>query len=95
MSLNRCEDAFLLYLRDHPDEQRFWQARVLDAARANAPDEQRAADLERALRDYAAERARSNPVLDETLGGGRVSLRNLAEYLLRTWPPAKPAKRRP
>lgn len=93
VSLNRCEDAFLHYLRSQPDEHRFWHARVLEADRQPGPAEARTAELERALRAYAAERARSDLGLGEELGAGRISLRNLAEFLLRSWPPPRPTKR--
>jgi hypothetical protein len=93
VSLNRCEDAFLAYLRAHADEHRFWHARVLEVERLPRPLEDRTALLERELRDYAAERARSRPELADALGAGSVSLRNLAEYLLRLWPPPRPPKR--
>lgn len=93
MSLNRCEEAFLHYLRSHPDEERFWREQVLAADRGPGPAEERTAALERSLRAYAAERARSDPACGETLGAGQVSLRNLAEYLLRTWPPPRPTVR--
>jgi hypothetical protein len=93
VSLNRCEEAFLHYLRSHPDEQRFWHTRVLAAASEDGPADERTAELERALRAYAAERTRSDAAAGATLGSGQVSLRNLAEYLLRTWPPPRPVKR--
>ena len=56
MSLNRCEDAFLAYLRAHPDEQRFWTARVLETDRRGGSSDMRASALELELRAYAAER---------------------------------------
>lgn len=95
VSLNRCEEALLHYLRSNPDEQRFWHARVLAVDRSLDPREERTAELERALRAYARERARADASLDETLGAGHVSLRNLAELLLATWPPPRPAAKKP
>lgn len=95
VSLNRCEDALLRYVRDHAEEQRYWSARVLVWDRAGGELESRAAGLERELRDYAAERGRADAALREAFGAGRVSLRNLAEYLLRLWtPPRAPAAAR-
>ena len=93
MSLNRSEDALLRYLRSHPDEQRFWQARVVEIDRRPVSAESRAVELERELRQYAAERAASDPGLGEAIGAGSVSLRNLAEYLLRAWPPPRSPRR--
>lgn len=90
MSLNRCEDTLLAYLRTHPDEQRFWQARVLDVDHgSSSAREERVAALERELRAYAAERAHADAELRDAFGAGQVRLRNLAELLLATWTPPR------
>lgn len=89
VSLNRCENALLHYLRAHPDEQRFWTARVLDVDRAALSREEKSATLERELRAYAAERAMADAVLRDGLGAGRVSMRNLAEHVLALWTPPR------
>lgn len=94
VSLNRCEDALLRYVSDRPDEKRFWAARVLETDRAGGPLEARVAGLDRQLRDYAAERGRADAALVDSLGGGRVSMRNLAEHLLHLWTPPKPQPKR-
>jgi hypothetical protein len=94
VSLNRCEDALLAYLRAHPDEERFWHGRVNACDRAEGSRESRAAGLERELRAYAAERGRADPSLREALGAGTVRLRNLAEYLLAAWTPPRVAPKR-
>lgn len=92
MSLNRAEEALRHYFRSHPDEQRHWHARVLALANATAPSETRAGTLARELRAYAAERATADAALGEAFGAGSVSLRNLAELLLATWPPPRPRR---
>lgn len=89
MSLNRCENALLSYFRDHPDETRFWTARVLEIDRTPGTKESRATQLDQELRNYVAERVRANPSLIETIGSGTVSMRNFAEYLLAVWTPAR------
>jgi hypothetical protein len=94
VSLNRCEEALLRYVSDRPDEKRFWAARVLEIDRAGGALEARVAGLDRQLRDYAAERGRADAALLETFGGGRVSMRNLAEHLLHLWTPPKPQQKR-
>lgn len=94
MSLNRCEESLLHYVRDRPDEHRFWSARVLELDRGEGSAGARVATLERELRAYAVERGRADPALLDTFGGGRVSLRNLAEYLLAVWTPPRPPRRR-
>jgi hypothetical protein len=94
VSLNRCEDALLKYVRGRADEERFWRTRVLAIEGNGGPLERRAAELESDLRDYAAERARADATLQDTFGAGVVRLRNLAEYLLAVWTPPKGPKKR-
>jgi len=94
VSLNRCEDALLSYLRNHPDETRFWMARVLEIDSAPGTKDSRASLLDQELRTYVAERARADPSLIETIGAGTVSMRNFAEYLFAVWtPPREPTPR--
>jgi len=90
VSLNRCEEALLRYVSERPDEKRFWSARVLAVDGAGGALEARVAGLDRELRAYAAERGRADAALLDTVGGGRVSMRNLAEHLLHLWTPPKP-----
>jgi hypothetical protein len=94
VSLNRCEDALLRYVRTHPDEHRFWTARVLDLDRAGGSPAERTQALEGELRAYAAERIRADPGLADAFGAARTSLRNLAEHLLSAWTPPRPVKPR-
>lgn len=94
VSLNRCEETLLRYVTDRPDERRFWQARVLECDRGGGPLESRVAGLDRQLRDYAAERGRADPALQDALGNGQVSMRNLAEHLLGLWTPPRPHPKR-
>jgi hypothetical protein len=93
VSLNRAEDAVLSYMLAHADEERFWRARVLEIDRAGGALVARSNLLTRELQDYAAERAGSVAALRD-LAETRVSMRNLAEYLLFTWTPPKPAAKR-
>lgn len=95
VSLNRSEDALFDYLRAHADEERFWRSRVVELERASRSANSRAMRLANELREYALERGRANPSLEEALGAGRVSMINLAEYLLRVWttPAPRPKKR--
>lgn len=90
MSLNRCEESLLKYVRKHPDEERFWKARVLAIDEEGGPLERRAAALESELREYAAERSGTDAGLNDSFGAGVVRLRNLSEYMLAVWPPPKP-----
>jgi hypothetical protein len=95
VSLNRFEDALMRYLRAHPDELRFWKARVLEVDRVGGSLVTRSSTIERELRAYAVERAGVDRDLAEAIGAGIVSLRNLAEHLLAVWPPPRPQVRKP
>lgn len=99
MSLNRYEQALFGYWESAVDERRHWQHKVADLARspALAPGEL-ARILERELWDHLTERASHVPALrtlglSDVAGPKRVSLLNLAEYMLRLWgPPPRPRK---
>ena len=94
MSLNRYEQTMFNYWKTQPDELRHWQGKVAAAARQVAGPGEVARSLERDLWDYFAERSEHVPSLRELSPGGlrRVSLLNLAEYVLRLWGP--PVKKR-
>lgn len=95
MSLNRYEQALFSYWEKQPDERRHWHAKVLELSRAATGPGAVAKALERELWDHFVERSAHVPALRELAPGGgrRVSLLNLAEYLLRLWgPPPKPKK---
>jgi hypothetical protein len=97
MSLNRYEQTIFNYLQQQPDELRHWKSKVTAlAGLAEAPGKV-ARGLERELWDYVVERTQCVPLFRELNPEGmpRVSLLNLAEYLLRLWgPPAKVKKPR-
>jgi hypothetical protein len=93
VSLNRCEETLLRYVRAHPDELRFWTARVLEIDRRGGTPIERVHALEGEMRAYAGERARADRDIAEAFGPSRVSLRNLAEHLLATWTPPRPARK--
>lgn len=94
MSLNRYEQSLHRYLETHPDELRHWKGRVLEVAKRSAGVGENARILERELWDYFAERSSQVRELGELHHGGirRVSLQNLAEYLLRIWAPPTPKR---
>ncbi len=95
MSLNRYEQIIFDYWAAQPDERRHWQGKVEAASREAAVLGDAARALERELWDYFVERAAHVPAFRDLNTGGlrRVSLLNLAEYLLRLWgPPPKPKK---
>ena len=95
MSLNRYEQTLFDYWQNQPDERRYWQSKIVDATRVAAASGDVARRLERDLWDYFAERSQHVTCLRELNTGGlrRVSLLNLAEYLIRLWGPLPKPKR--
>jgi hypothetical protein len=97
MSLNRYEQTMFNYWQKQPDELRHWQNKVAAAATLAAGPGEVARSLERDLWDYFIERSQHVPLFRDLSPGRlqRVSLLNLAEYVLRLWgPPTKTKKPR-
>lgn len=95
MSLNKYEQTLFDYINRHPEERRYWQAKLHANTRVPGDPAGTTRALERELWEYYTERSQQVPVLRELNAGGlrRVSLLNLTEYLLRTWgPPPRPGK---
>lgn len=103
MSLNRHEHLLHDYLHAHADELRHWRDVVRREARDAADPHAASLTLERELWRYYEERAQvAEPFRDLARREGlrRVSLRNLAELLIRLWaadvlPPPDPDAPRP
>lgn len=97
MSLNRTEQTLFDYWERAVDERRHWQMRVAELTRRPgvSPDEV-ARTLERELWEHLVERTPHVPALRNLNPGGlsRMSMLNLAEYLLRLWGPPPKAKPR-
>ncbi len=92
MSLNRSEQMVHDYLQANPDEQRHWQGVVRATAERERDPHAAAAALDHDLWAYYQERAGVvSPFREEAAREGlrRISMRNLAEYLLRLWGPAR------
>lgn len=95
MSLNRYEQTLFSYWEQQPDERRHWQMKVADMTRGLAVPVEIARPLERELWDHLVERAPHVPALRALRinASQRVSLLNLAEYIVRLWGPVpKPKK---
>jgi len=96
MSLNRYEQALFDYWERALDERRHWQAKVVELTHASAQSPGEVArTLERELWDHLVERTPHVTSLRNLNAAGlsRVSLLNLAEYIIRLWgPPPKPKK---
>ena len=97
VSLNRYEQILRDYIENHPDEKRFWKARVAEVASRPGRRESQALDLNAALWDYFEERSRHESPFREIAareGLQRISMLNLSEYWIRLWgPPAGKPKR--
>lgn len=96
MSLNRYEQTIFNYWQDQPDELRHWKTKVSAVALLASEPGEPARSLERDLWEYFTERSEHVRSFRDLNAGGlrRVSLLNLAEYLLRLWGPL-PKLRKP
>ena len=92
MSLNRAEQRVFDYVQQHPDEKRHWHDKVsVISARATDPHAAAVALEEELWRYYEERSAVASPFREiaQREGLRRISLRNLAEHLLRLWAPVK------
>ena len=98
MSLNRAEQTVHDYIARHPEERRHWQEKATRLA-ALAPNDHAAADAVAAeLEANCRERAAVASEFRELAGPSRptrLTLRNLAELLVRLWTPPRPKPRPP
>jgi hypothetical protein len=92
MSLNRTEQLLFDYIQNRPEERQHWKDNVRTLVKT-VPDAHAAAvTLEGQLWRYYEERSGvAAPFLEIARREGirRISLRNLAEYLLRMWSPVR------
>jgi hypothetical protein len=92
MSLNRTEQRVFDYLQAQPDEKRYWHDKVCGVSQRARDPHVAALELEGDLWRYLEERSSvvaSFREIAQREGLQRISLRNLAEYLLRLWAPVK------
>jgi hypothetical protein len=100
MSLNRSEQQVLAYIQRNPEERHYWEQKVRAVAVAEADVHAASLVLDAQLWGYVQERARVVAEFREygpmpgSATAKRISLRNLAEYLLRMWLPPKPLPRK-
>ena len=96
MSLNRSEQLLWDYVEKHPDERQFWMHKVRQVTDLCADPYQASQRLDAELWAYFQERATVVPALKEFArpesGSPRVSMRNLAEYVMRLWIAPKPKR---
>lgn len=97
MSLNRYEQMLSDYIESHPEEKRYWLARVLDLGNSGIRREEAVLVLNSMLWEYFEERSRYEAPFSAVRareGSEKVSMLNLAEYWLRMWAPPKVARKR-
>ena len=92
MALNQIEQRLFDYMQKNLDERHFWEQKVRALAAAHVDDFAAGAALDAEIRAYASERVRVVESLSDMPAG--VSMRNLAEYLLRVWAPPRPKKKK-
>ncbi len=81
------------YVEKHPEERQYWLYKVRGLADLCATAHDAATRLEGQLWMYYIERAGVIPAFKEfrkAQCGARTSMKNLAEYLLRSWTTPKP-----
>jgi len=98
VSLNRSEQQLFEYIEANREERQFWEQKVRGFD-AKLPDRAAAARaIESELWRYYIERSAVVPRFKQAAereGLRRISLLNLAEYLLRRWAPPRVVKRHP
>jgi hypothetical protein len=95
VSLNRSEQQIFEYIETNRDERQFWEYKVRDFASKFADLSQAASVIESELWRYYVERSGVVPEFKRTAereGLRRMSMRNLADYLLRLWVAPRPKK---
>ena len=95
MSLNRSEQLLHDYVQQHREERQFWQNKVRVIVTASADIPSAVARLDGELWRYFEERSSVVPVFvsaARSCGTKRISMKNLAEYLVRLWTEPRPRK---
>jgi hypothetical protein len=95
MSLNRSEQLIYDYIQSSPDERHHWFAKVQALAKESADTPSAVARIDSELWRYYLERSEVAPAFmaaARAYGTKRVSLKNLAEHLVRLWTEPRPKK---
>ncbi len=93
VSLNRSEHLLFAYALRHPDERHYLESKVQKIASHAADAASAVSALDGELWRYFDERSRVVPAFVEarrTYGPARVSMKNLAEHLIRLWTEPRP-----
>lgn len=95
MSLNRSEQILYEYVQQHREERQFWTNKVRAIVAGSRDTPAAVARIDSELWRYYEERSTVAPVFVAAVrafGLKRVSMKNLAEYLVRLWTDPKPKK---
>ncbi len=95
MSLNRSEQILFDYIQQHREERQFWLNKVHAIVTGSLDIPSAVARLDGELWRYYEERSAVVPVFvaaARAFGSKRVSMKNLAEHLVRLWTEPKPKK---
>ncbi len=98
MSLNRSEQILYDYVQQHREERQYWtnKVRVIVSGSPDLPSAVARIDAE--LWRYYEERSAVAPVFvaaAQAFGVRRVSMKNLAEHVVRLWTEPRPRKAPP
>ena len=95
MSLNRSEQLLHDYVQQHREERQFWQNKVRAIVSSSADIPAAVARIDSELWRYYEERSSVVPLFvsaSRAFGTKRISMKNLAEYLVRLWTEPRPKK---
>ncbi len=99
MSLNASEQMVFDYLRANPDEESFWRHKLGRLAAEGTDEHAISMAVAEALGEYYEERASVLPHFREdrarSRSDRRVSMRNLADHLIRLWTESRRKQPRP
>jgi hypothetical protein len=98
MSLNRSEQMLFDYVQGQKEDRHYWQNKVRAIVAESAEIPVAVARLESELWRYYLERSEVTPVFvvaARTFGLKRISMKNLAEHLVRLWTQPRPKKPAP
>jgi hypothetical protein len=95
MSLNRSEQMLYDYVQGQSEERQYWRAKVQSIVSASPERADAVVRLDSELWRYYVERSEVAPVFvaaARAYGLERTSMKNLAEFLVRSWTEPKPKK---
>jgi hypothetical protein len=98
MSLNRSEQMLFDYVQGQSEERHYWQDKVQRVVAELGDMSAAVARIDTELWRYYLERSDVTPIFiaaARSHGLKRTSMKNLAEYLVRSWTEPRPRKRPP